>query len=72
MIKLLQSIVDTITSVISFLIHTIQSLINLFLHIPTYVDFLVTSIGLLPTIIIPFALASVSVYVVFIILNRGK
>lgn len=72
MIGLLQSIVDTVTSVIAFLIHTIDSLINLLAHIPTYVSFLTVSIGFLPTIVIPFAIASVSIYVVFLILNRGK
>lgn len=72
MISLLRSIVDTITAVIGFVVHTVTSLINLLLHIPTYVDFLVTSIGFLPQIIIPFAIATVSIYVVFLILNRGS
>lgn len=72
MIKLLQSIVDTISALIGFVINIFTSLINLLAHIPTYVDFLVTSIGFLPTIIIPFAVASISVYVVFLLLNRGQ
>lgn len=71
MISLLTSIVDFITSVVGLLIHTIESLVNLFLHIPTYVSFLSVSIGYLPTMIIPFAIASVSIYVVFMIINRG-
>lgn len=72
MIKLLQAIVDTITSVIGFVIHTVESLINLIAHIPTYVSFLTVSIGYLPTIIMPFAIASVSLYVVLLILGRNK
>ena len=72
MIRLLQSIVDTITSLISFVIHTVTSLINLIAHIPSYVSFLSVSIGYLPTIVMPFCIASVSLYVVFLILNRGS
>lgn len=72
MIKLLTSIVDFITSVVNLVIHTIESLINLFAHIPTYVSFLTVSISYLPNIIIPFAIASISVYVVYLVLNRGK
>lgn len=71
MITLLQSIVDTIVSLVGFVIHTVESLINLIAHIPSYVSFLTVSIGYLPTMIMPFAIASVSIYVVFLILNRG-
>lgn len=71
MISLIQSIVDVIKSLVQFLIHSIDSFLNLLFHIPTYVSFLTVSIGYLPSIIIPFAIASVSIYVVFLILNRG-
>lgn len=72
MITLLQSIVDTIVSFVSFFIHSITSLLNLIAHIPSYVSFLVSSIGYLPTIVMPFCIASVSIYVVFLVLNRGS
>lgn len=72
MIKLLQSIVDFFVSIGGFIVNTFTSLINLFLHIPTYVDFLTTSIGFLPSVIMPFAIASISIYVIFLVLNRGK
>lgn len=72
MINALQSIVDMIVSFGMFLGHTITSLINLVKHIPTYVSFLTVSIGYLPTMIMPFCIASVSIYVVFMIVNRGK
>lgn len=71
MIGLLTSIVDFIVSVISLLIHTLESFFNLIIRIPTYVSFLSVSISHLPTIIIPYALASISVYVVFLVLRRG-
>ena len=71
MISLLQSIVDTITSLIGFVIHSIESLINLIAHIPSYVSFLTVSIGYLPTIVMPFCIASISIYVIFLVINRS-
>lgn len=72
MITLLQSIVDTITSLIGFVIHTVESLINLIAHIPSYVSFLTVSVSYLPSLVMPFCIASISLYVVLLILNRGK
>lgn len=71
MIDVLTSILDAITSVIGLVINIFTSLISLLAHIPTYTDFLITSIGFLPTVILPFAVASISVYVVFLLLGRG-
>lgn len=71
MIDLFKSIVDFLVSIGGIVVHTIDSLVNLFLHIPSYVSFLSVSISYLPTIILPFAIASISIYVVFIVINRG-
>lgn len=71
MITLLQSIVDTVVSLVAFLLHSIESLLNLLLHIPSYVSFLTVSLGYLPSLVLPFALASVSIYVVFLVLGRN-
>lgn len=71
MISLLQSIVDTVISLVAFLLHSIESLLNLLLHIPSYVSFLTVSLGYLPSLVLPFALASVSIYVVFLVLGRN-
>lgn len=71
MITLLQSIVDTVTSLVGFVIHSVESLINLIAHIPSYVSFLTVSIGYLPTIVMPFCIASISIYVVFLLVNRS-
>lgn len=70
MITLLKSIVTIISSLINFVIHAISSLINLFLHIPQYLAFITTSLDVLPDVIIPFALATVSIYAVFFVLNK--
>lgn len=72
MINLLRSIVDAFNALIGLILNIIGSLVNLLLHIPTYQDFLVTSISFLPEMIFPFAVASIAIYVVFLILNRGS
>lgn len=69
MIGLLQSIVDTITSLLMFLWHTITSILALIAHLPTYLDFLVTSIGYLPDMVLPFCIAAVSIYAVYVVLS---
>lgn len=71
MINLLQSIVTIVTTVINFFIHTIESLISFFLNIPTYTAFLINSINILPSVIIPFALASISLYVMLMVIGRN-
>ena len=71
MIELLKSIVSVITTVITFFIHSIESLISLFVNIPTYTSFLINSINVLPSIVIPFAIASVSLYVILMVVGRN-
>lgn len=72
MIKLLISIVNVIGALITFVINTIISLVTLLLNIPTYLTFIVSSINLLPTAIIPFAVATVTISVVLFIIGRNK
>ncbi len=71
MFSLLQSLVSSIVSLFSFLISAIESLLALLTNLPTYTEFLVTSLNLLPSVIIPFALLSVSIYVILFILGRN-
>lgn len=71
MITLLKSIVETITALVSFFIHSITSLFNLLGHLPTYIAFMTSSLNVLPSVIVPFALASISVYVVYLVLGRN-
>lgn len=70
MINLLKTIVETITAVISFFIHTITSLFHFLQQIPTYLTFVTTSINVLPDVILPFAIAGLSISVVLFVLNR--
>lgn len=71
MINLLQSIVDIVTTVITFFIHSIESLISFFINIPTYTAFLINSINILPSVVIPFAIASISLYVMLMVIGRN-
>lgn len=70
MLDALVSIISSIQSVIQFLINTVNSLVSFITHIPIYVSFLATSINLIPSVIIPFALAGVSTYVVLLLIDR--
>lgn len=70
MIEILKSIVDTIVTVVTFFIHTIESLISFFLHIPQYSAFLISSVNVLPAVIIPFAIASISLYIMLLVIGR--
>lgn len=70
MISLLQSIVNTIISLVSFFINTIMSLIDLLSRIPTYVTFLTEGISFTPSMVQPFLIASISVYIIFLIIDR--
>lgn len=71
MLNILSQIVNTIIALVSFFIHTIESFINLLLHLPSYITFLTQSIGFLPALLIPFAVASISIYVVLMIVGRA-
>lgn len=71
MINLLQSILDIVTTVITFFIHSIESLISFFINIPTYTAFLINSINILPSVVIPFAIASISLYVMLMVIGRN-
>lgn len=70
MINLLKTIVSAITAVFGFFIHFITSMLNFLTHVPVYVGVLGSLIANLPSVIIPFATASVSISVILWILNR--
>lgn len=72
MITMFKSIVETITALVTFIIHSILSLFYLLYSLPSYIVFLTSAINVLPAVIVPFAIASVSTYVMFLILARNK
>ena len=70
MIDLIKSIVDSIALYIQFAWHTLMSLVTFMLKIPTYIVFFIDSFTILPTVIVPFAIASIYIYVLYFVLAR--
>lgn len=70
MLELLGSILNVITTLITFIANTIASLIALITRIPTYTLMMIESINILPRFLIPYMLAYISIVVVQYILNR--
>lgn len=71
MLNILSQIANTIIAVVTFFIHTLESFINLMMHLPSYITFFRQATGFLPAILIPFTLASLSIYVVLFIVGRN-
>lgn len=59
-----------IGSLIQFVFNMVTSLIDFVLSIPKFVTTLVTASSNLPTIVIPFFMASISITVVFLLIGR--
>lgn len=70
MLDLLSRIGNAIAVCIQLLINTITSLVNFVANIPTYLAFMTTSFTVLPDIILPFALISLTVSIVLFLINR--
>ena len=70
MIQIFSSLISTVSTLISFLANTIYSLICLVINIPNYCLLIFNSINLLPSFLIPFMTAYISLIVVQYILNR--
>lgn len=63
MLNILSQFASSIIAIFQFLYNTITSLIDFIANIPTYLTFIIQSINLLPSVLIPFALASIGIYV---------
>lgn len=70
MIKLLKSIVDIVVTFVNLVINTFQALVNLITSSPEYISFTITSLNLLPEVLITFALASISIAIIYFLTNR--
>lgn len=71
MLNLLSQIATTIWAVIEFVLHAITSLFQFITMIPTYITFIVSSINVLPSVIIPFAIASIWVTAYLFMIGRN-
>ena len=71
MVEFFQGIADVIGSLINLVISLIKGLIQLIGLIPTAVQSLTLSIGILPSILVAFATATITISVIFIIVGRN-
>lgn len=73
MIDLLRSIVDGISNIFAFLVHTIQSFINLLMSIPRFTAYIFSLVNsLIPDIFKPFIIIAVIVSIILLILGRNS
>lgn len=70
MINLFSKIAEVIVTFVTLVINTLVSFINLISHMGTYSTFVISTINTLPGVLIPFATASISLYIVLFILGR--
>lgn len=61
---------DFIVGIGNFLVQFVEGIVRLLTLVPVSVGFLTSAIGVLPSIFITFATATVTVCVIFIILGR--
>lgn len=73
MIDLFKSIVNTVSSFVGFVIHSIESFLNLLGSIPTFTTYIYNLINnLIPDILKPFILISIVISIILMILGRNK
>lgn len=70
MINLFNNFLKGLAAVGQLLINIVTSLVNFVLNIPTYTTFLHTAITVLPDIVLPFALISITISVTLFVINR--
>lgn len=70
MIQFFESIFNLIATILSFIVHALQSFITFIASIPSYVNFLTTIVGSLPPFLIPFVTISITLSVLTIFINR--
>lgn len=63
---------NVITSLVNFLVNSIESLIMFIVNIPTYIAFLVDSINILPAVLIPFIITSIYIFVALFLIGRNN
>lgn len=71
MLDILSQLVNTIGALVTFVLHAITSFIAFIAYIPSYLMFITQSIALMPSILIPYATACISVYVILFMIGRN-
>lgn len=70
MLDWLSSLGSLIVTLVNLVVHTVQSFLHFMLMMPTYSSFLTSAINVVPSIFIPFLLASISLYIVLFVIGR--
>ena len=71
LLKALQSIVDSISAAFQFLLNMIKGLIQLVTLLPKALSFVHSCTTYLPTFIVAFALAGITISIVFMVVGRS-
>lgn len=66
----LKSVIDAILALFAFLGNIIAGTLQMLANIPTALQMLVSTIGYMPTILVGFAMALVTINVVYLIVGR--
>lgn len=70
MLGILQTILETISLVIQFIINAIVGLINFLLMIPTYFTFTISLVDVVPTFATVFFTAGITLTIILFVINR--
>lgn len=72
LLNFFESIWGTVTALIAFVVHGIESLIKLLINLPLYIETLTTAIAYIPAVYQGVILATIGISVIFLITARGK
>ena len=70
-LSVLNAIASFAEAIGKFVISTFNSLMVLLTNIPNYLTFLINSFSVVPLVVFPFLLASISIYVVYLVIGRN-
>lgn len=72
MINLLKSIVDFISNAVNYLVHTIQSFLNILAAIPRFTTYIFTLVNnIIPDIFKPFIIIAIIIAIIYLIVGRN-
>lgn len=70
MIKILNSLLNIVITVINLVIDVFVAIITIFTSIPEYIDFLSSSVSVLPAFLLPYILFGIFLTVVAMLIRR--
>ena len=67
----LGSIWGALQSLFSFVISTVKGLLSVFLMLPKFITYVTSAIGFLPSLLATFAVATVAIAIVYLVIGRN-